>query len=84
MDSRRAAQTIETRVVFRPITSVMDFTFLLRNFVNEWTQLIELQKQGRFPYDRMLKFYDMENINQAIADSESGTVVRPIVRMAHN
>jgi aryl-alcohol dehydrogenase len=44
-------------------------------------QLIELQKQGRFPYDRLLKFYDMEDINQAIADSESGTVVKPVVRM---
>jgi aryl-alcohol dehydrogenase len=47
-------------------------------------QLIELQKQGRFPYDRMLTFYDMEDINQAISDSESGTVVKPIVRMAQD
>jgi aryl-alcohol dehydrogenase len=47
-------------------------------------QLIELQKQGRFPYDRMLKFYDMENINQAIADSESGAAVKPVVRMAQD
>ena len=46
-------------------------------------QLIELQKQGRFPYDRMLKFYEMENINQAITDSESGAAVKPVVRMAH-
>jgi aryl-alcohol dehydrogenase len=47
-------------------------------------QLIELQKQGRFPYDRMLKFYDMKDINQAISDSESGTVVKPIVRMSQD
>ncbi len=47
-------------------------------------QLIELQKQGRFPYDRMLTFYDMENINQAIADSESGAAVKPVVRMAQD
>ena len=46
-------------------------------------QLIELQKQGRFPYDRMLKFYDMSDINQAIADSESGAFVKPVVRMTH-
>jgi aryl-alcohol dehydrogenase len=46
-------------------------------------QLIELQQQGRFPYDRMLKFYDMQDINQAIADSESGAAVKPVVRMAH-
>jgi aryl-alcohol dehydrogenase len=47
-------------------------------------QLIELQKQGRFPYDRMLEFYDLENINQAIADSESGAAVKPVVRMAQD
>jgi aryl-alcohol dehydrogenase len=47
-------------------------------------QLIELQKQGRFPYDRLLTFYEMEGINQAIADSESGTVVKPIVRMTQD
>jgi aryl-alcohol dehydrogenase len=47
-------------------------------------QLIELHKQGRFPYDRLLKFYDMEDINQAISDSESGAVVKPVVRMAQH
>ena len=47
-------------------------------------QLIDLQRQGRFPYDRMLTFYDMEGINQAISDSESGTVVKPIVRMTQD
>jgi aryl-alcohol dehydrogenase len=47
-------------------------------------QLIELQKQGRFPYDRLLKLYDMEDINQAIFDSESGMVVKPVVRMAQD
>ena len=25
-------------------------------------QLIELQKQGRFPYERMLEFYNMKDI----------------------
>lgn len=43
--------------------------------------LIDLHMQGRFPYDRMLKFYEMEDINQAIADSESGETIKPIVRM---
>ena len=43
--------------------------------------LIELHKQGRFPYDRMLKFYPFDGINQAIADSESGITIKPIIRM---
>jgi aryl-alcohol dehydrogenase len=43
--------------------------------------LIELHKQGRFPYDRMLKFYQFDEINQAIADSELGVTIKPIIKM---
>lgn len=46
-------------------------------------RLIELHRQGRFPYTRLVKFYDMDDINQAIADSESGTTIKPVVCMAH-
>lgn len=44
-------------------------------------QLIELHRQGRFPYDRMIRFYELDEINQAIADSESGATIKPVVRM---
>lgn len=47
-------------------------------------QLIQLYKQGKFPFDRLLKFYDMQNINQAIADSESGATIKAVVRMSHD
>lgn len=43
--------------------------------------LIDLHLQGRFPFDKMVKFYELENINQAIADSESGKTIKPVVRM---
>ncbi|WP_433949905.1 NAD(P)-dependent alcohol dehydrogenase [Brevundimonas bullata] len=43
-------------------------------------QLIELWRLGKFPFDRLVKFYDLADINQAIADSESGLVLKPIVR----
>ena len=36
-------------------------------------QLIELWRQGRFPFDRLIKFYALNDINQAAADSEAGT-----------
>jgi aryl-alcohol dehydrogenase len=44
-------------------------------------QLIELHRQGRFPFDRLIKFYSLDEINQAAADSESGTTIKPILRM---
>jgi aryl-alcohol dehydrogenase len=45
-------------------------------------QLIELHRQGRFPFDRLIKFYTLDEINQAAADSESGATIKPILRMA--
>lgn len=44
-------------------------------------QLIEYYKKGQFPFDKLITFYDFEDINQAIADSTSGKVIKPIVRM---
>lgn len=43
--------------------------------------LIELHRQGRFPFDRMVKFYPLGEINAAIADSLEGRTIKPIVRM---
>ncbi len=44
-------------------------------------QLIQYYRQGQFPIDRLTSFFDLENINEAIAAGESGSVVKPIVRM---
>lgn len=45
--------------------------------------LIELFEQGRFPFDRLVRFYEFDQIEQALADSASGEVVKPILRMPH-
>jgi len=44
-------------------------------------QLIELYKQGRFPFDKMITFYPFEDINKAVEDMENGRVVKPVLRM---
>jgi aryl-alcohol dehydrogenase len=44
-------------------------------------QLIELHRQGRFPFDRLIRFYDFIDINQAAADSETGVTIKPVLRM---
>ncbi len=44
--------------------------------------LIELQRQGRFPFDRLIRNYPFEQLNQAIADSESGRTIKAIVQMS--
>lgn len=45
-------------------------------------QLLELHMQGRFPFDRLVTFYDFDQIDQAAADAESGTTIKPILRIA--
>jgi aryl-alcohol dehydrogenase len=43
-------------------------------------KLIELYKQGRFPFDRMITFYSFGDIEKAVEDMEKGRVIKPIVR----
>jgi len=43
-------------------------------------QMIELYKQGRFPIDRMIKFYPLDQIDIAAEDSEKGKVLKPVLR----
>ena len=43
-------------------------------------KLIELYLQGSFPLDKLISFYPLADINQAIADMESGKVVKPVLR----
>jgi aryl-alcohol dehydrogenase len=43
-------------------------------------RLVDLYLQGRFPFDRLVGFYDFAQINEAIADSESGKTIKPILR----
>lgn len=44
-------------------------------------QLVQLYLQGRFPFDRLVKFYPFEQINQAAEDSANGTTLKAILRI---
>ncbi|CAB3773364.1 MULTISPECIES: NAD(P)-dependent alcohol dehydrogenase [Burkholderia] len=41
--------------------------------------LIDLWKDGKFPFDRLVKYYRLENINQAVKDSEQGDTIKAIL-----
>ena len=43
-------------------------------------KLIELYKQGRFPFDRLISFYPLDDINKAVEDMEKGRVIKPVLR----
>ena len=42
-------------------------------------RLIELWKQGRFPYDKLVKTYPFADINQGFEDSANGSTIKPIL-----
>ncbi len=45
-------------------------------------QLVQLYQQGRFPFDKLVKFYPLEQINQAAEDSTKGITLKPILRIS--
>jgi aryl-alcohol dehydrogenase len=44
-------------------------------------KLIELIIAGKFPLQKLVKFYKFEDINQALDDQDRGIAVKPILRM---
>jgi len=44
-------------------------------------RLIDLYLNGKFPFDKLIKFYPFGHINQAAEDSENGVTLKPVLRM---
>ncbi len=62
----------------RTITGIIEGNSDPDKFIPE---LMNYYQQGKFPVDRLVKYYDLQNINEAIADGEKGVVIKPIVKM---
>lgn len=45
-------------------------------------ELVRMYQSGRFPFDRLVRYYPFEQINEAFADSARGEVIKPILRVA--
>ena len=45
-------------------------------------KLVEFYKAGRFPFDKLVKFYSFDQINEAFEDSANGSTVKPILKLA--
>ena len=44
--------------------------------------LLELNKQGRFPYDLLIKVYDFADINKAVAETKAGGPIKPVLKIS--
>ncbi|HTV36767.1 MAG TPA: NAD(P)-dependent alcohol dehydrogenase [Xanthobacteraceae bacterium] len=47
-------------------------------------QLVDLVMAGRFPVEKMIKFYDLADINRAAEESSAGLAIKPVLRMPHS
>lgn len=45
-------------------------------------RLVELHAQGRFPFDRLVRFYDMDGVNEAAHAAEEGEAIKPVLRVS--
>ena len=43
--------------------------------------LVDLYLKGQFPFDRLVKRYPFDKINEAVADLHDGKVFKPILEM---
>jgi aryl-alcohol dehydrogenase len=43
------------------------------------SRLIDLYMDGRFPFDKLCRFYEMDQLAEALADSKSGKAIKPVV-----
>lgn len=43
-------------------------------------RLVELYQAGKFPFDRLVRFYDLDEINGAAGDAEEGGTLKPVLR----
>jgi aryl-alcohol dehydrogenase len=42
-------------------------------------RLVKLYSEGKFPFDKLITFYPLSEINQAIADQHNGVCVKPVL-----
>jgi len=45
-------------------------------------RLIDLYSQGRFPFDKFVRFYPFDDINRAVEDQRNGIAIKPILQVA--
>lgn len=62
----------------RKVVGVVEGDSIVKVYI---PRLIDLYNQGRFPFDKLIKYYDFKDINKAAEDMENGKVIKPILVM---
>jgi aryl-alcohol dehydrogenase len=72
-----ASLDINSLVLGRTIRGIVEGDSLPDLFI---PQLIELWRNGRFPFDRLITFYRLDEINKAVEEVGQGHVLKPVLR----
>jgi len=68
--------SMDTILNGRTIKGIVEGDSIPDKFIPE---LINLYTLGKFPFDKIIKFYPFEDINKAVEDMEKGLVVKPVL-----
>ena len=60
----------------KSLTGVIEVDSVRQEFIPE---MVDLYRSGKFLLDKMVKFYQSEEINEAIKDSVNGNTIKPII-----
>ena len=74
----RATLDMTTLLNGRTVRGVIQGDAIEQLFIPE---LIALHAAGRFPFDRLMRFYDFSEINQAVDDMQTGVTIKPVLRI---
>jgi aryl-alcohol dehydrogenase len=76
--------TGQLSVAMRPLMLGRKITGILEGNSNPEVfipQLVDFHMQGKFPFDRLIRYYPFDDIEQAFHDSETGATIKPILVM---
>jgi aryl-alcohol dehydrogenase len=68
----------ELSVYHRTLTGIIEGHCSPKEFI---PKLIGFYQEGRFPFDRLIRYYDFEDINTAAADALAGAALKPVIVM---
>lgn len=60
----------------RTVAGVLEGSANPKEFI---PKLLNLYKENKFPFDKLLTYYQFDHINQAIKDLENGEVIKPVL-----
>lgn len=60
----------------RTTKGVIEGESVPQNFI---PKMIEMFRQGIFPFNKLIKFYTLKDINKAVEDSKNGLTIKPVI-----